>query len=204
MDSSGKSLKDIFGASSPVSETGAAVEFKEPSEMYGKHRWQIIRVISEGYGSPGGVKDGETKRDGLESRESAMSPEMMTEANSSDKEGNGLEENEGNQQENKKPSQQEKDALNSQERQEQAEMVYRRGIYLTPDATLKDLRNQFVDSKQMEQNAPYFQFLRSDVPGDRFDIETEDDILLSQIQDSLIQKRTLYIENIDSSKFTAC
>lgn len=172
------SLEDIFLSSSPVAETGAVVEFKEPQEMDGKFRWQIIRVLSE-VGSEG-RKSGLTDKDGcivLESRESSRpaSKAHNPDVDSSDRD-KGV------------PNQ-----------QDQTEIVYRRGIYLNNDATLKDLRNQFINSEQQEQeDGVHFQFLRSDVPGDRIEIDTEDEILLSQIEDNLLQRWTIYVESIDT------
>ena len=39
-----------------------------------------------------------------------------------------------------------------------------------------------------------FCFLNSDVPGDYIVIDTEDEVMLSQIEHNLVQPRTLYIE----------
>ena len=77
------------------------------------------------------------------------------------------------------------------------EILYKRGVYLTPDATLKDLRNGFIELEKLEGDDRYFQLLKSDVPGDLIEIDTEDETLLSQIEHSLVQPRTMYIENID-------
>lgn len=85
---------------------------------------------------------------------------------------------------------------------QQTELVYPNGVYLSAEASLKDLRNEFVDSDQLEDSdGLHFQFLRSDVPGDRIELDTEDEVLLCQIEDSLVQKRTLYIECIDPGKY---
>ena len=84
---------------------------------------------------------------------------------------------------------------------QQTELVYPNGVYLNEEACLKDLRNEFVDSDQLgDSDGLHFQFLRSDVPGDRIELDTEDEVLLCQIEDSLVQKRTLYIECIDPGK----
>ena len=81
----------------------------------------------------------------------------------------------------------------------QTELVYKRGIYLFSDATLRELRNGFVDTQQGEGAGNlHFQFLRSDVPGDRIEVEAEGNIMLSQIEHSLIQKRTIYVEMISA------
>ena len=80
------------------------------------------------------------------------------------------------------------------------EVVYKRGVYLPPDATLKDLRNGFIEMENLEYNDRYFHLLKSDVPGDRIDIDTEDEVLLNQIEHTLVQQRTVYIENVDPGK----
>ena len=178
---------DVFISSSPVAETGAAVEFMEPQEIDGKVRWQIIQVMSEERSSSEDANNNITDRDGgihLESRESDRS-DVVT------KDSQKLDSNR---------SDKEKDAPTAQQ-QELTEVVYKKGVYLNNDATLRDLRNQFVDSDQLDQNEIlHFQFLNSDVPGDNIDIEIEDEILLSQIERNLIQRRTLYIEKIDAGK----
>ena len=78
------------------------------------------------------------------------------------------------------------------------EIVYKRGVYLAPNATLKDLRNGFIEYENLESNDRHFQLLKSDVPGDFVDIDTEDEVLLSQIEHTMVQPRTVYIENIDA------
>lgn len=77
------------------------------------------------------------------------------------------------------------------------EILYKRGIYLAPDATLKDLRNSFIEQEKLERNDCCFQLLKSDVPGDFIEIDTEEEVLLSQIEHSMVQPRTMYIEDID-------
>ena len=77
------------------------------------------------------------------------------------------------------------------------EILYKRGVYLAPDATLKDLRNGFIELEKLDHNDRCFQLLKSDVPGDIIEIDTEDETLLSQIEHRLVQERTMYIENID-------
>ena len=165
-------------------------DFEEPLTLEGKFRWQIIRILSEA-GSEGRKSeliDGEG-RIFLESRDSSR-PESKTQT------GTGGEVEEGQE------TGREKGTPNNQ--QDQMEEEYTRGVYLSADATLRDLRNQFVDSGQleMEKEGRHFQFLRSDVPGDRIEVDTEDEVLLCQIEDSLLEKRTMYIETIDPCKYT--
>ena len=55
------------------------------------------------------------------------------------------------------------------------EYFYKRGVYLDMmNATLKDLRNGFIDTGQLDQQAnKYFQFLISDLPGDIVHIDND-------------------------------
>jgi len=165
-------LKDIFLTSSPVSETGAVAEFKEPEQMHGKLRWQIIRVMSD-VGSDGRKTAFSDQEESmvLDSRESSRPVSTQASRPASTAQNADVDVSDGD-----------------KSTQKQTEVIYRGGIYLGKDATLKDLRNQFVDSKQLqeERNGMHFQFLRSDVPGDRIEIDTEDETLLSQIEDSLL------------------
>ena len=171
----GMELKDVFLSSSGISETGTAMEFKEPSKMDGRLRWQIVRILSEG-GSEGRKSSSMADRMILESRDSSRPTSKPLPA-----EGAG------------RPEKDEDTPT-----QDQTEMVYKRGVYLVPDASLKDLRNKFVDSEQLEKESGlHFQFLNSDVPGDRIEVDTEDETLLCQIEDRLLQRRTMYIEHID-------
>lgn len=171
--------KDVFLSSSGISETGTVAELKEPSKMEGKLRWQIIRILSEG-GTEGRKSSSLADRMILESRDSSRPtsnpPPAQSEGASPDKD-------------------------TDTSSQDQTEMVYKRGVYLVPDASLKDLRNSFVETDQLDKETGlHFQFLNSDVPGDRIDVDTEDEILLCQIEDRLLQKRTMYIEHVDPGK----
>ena len=269
----GKSLMDVFDATSTVSETGAAVEFKEPQEMSGKFRWQIVRVLSDG-GSEGRktnsrLESGESNRPvsrrqqerkdvsrstSREQEENTVSSQMQEkeeqgskvqkEVTKVEKSGQGSENHEGREesresevqegsqrsegeenlgskmQEEKETKAESPENVTSQPQEadteksvdkdkdavsqhEQTELAYRRGMYLPLDATLKDLRNKFVESEQLDQkDGLHFQFLLSDVPGDRIELDTEDEVLLCQIESSLLQKRTLFIEAIDPGKCT--
>ena len=130
----------MFLSSSAISETGTVAELKEPAQlMDGKLRWQIIRILSDG-GSEGRKSSSLADRMILESRDSSRPTSKALRVDmgeSPDKD---------------------KDTLSH----DQTEMVYKRGVYLVSDATLKDLRNQFVDSDQLEQKSGvHFQFLNS-------------------------------------------
>ena len=82
-----------------------------------------------------------------------------------------------------------------------SEIVYKRGVYLTPDATLKDLRNGFIEVENLEANDRYFQLLWSEFPGDFIEIDTEEEVLLNQIEHTLVRQRTMYIENVDPGMY---
>ena len=90
---------------------------------------------------------------------------------------------------------------NESEDDHMSEILYKRGVYLAPDATLKDLRNGFIELENLETNDRYFQLLRSDVPGDFIEIDTEEEVLLNQIEHTLVQPRTMYIENVDPGMY---
>ena len=81
---------------------------------------------------------------------------------------------------------------------EVAEVVYKKGIYLPPNSLLKDLRNGFVDSRQLDSDNCLFCFLRSDAQGDYVAIDDEEELLLEELEAvSPNQRRTLYIEALD-------
>ena len=86
---------------------------------------------------------------------------------------------------------------NESEDDQMSEIVYKQGVYLSPDATLKDLRNGFIEQEKLEAHERFFQLLKSDVPGDIIEIDTEEEVLLSQIEHTLVQQRTVYIETVD-------
>lgn len=184
-------------------------EFKEPPKnLEGKFRWQVIKILSEG-GSEGGRRSELRDRDGrivLDSRDSSATPDSKgvarEVAGDSPSTAGGPEER-GNDTPTKGagPSSVSRQ-MKGRAQEDETLVEYERGVYLAPDASLKDLRNQFLESGQLEeQDGTHFQFLRSDVPGDRIEVDTEDETLLCQIEDSLVQKRTMYIESIDPCKY---
>lgn len=168
----------MFVPNSSVGGTGEMAELEEPPEMQGKFRWQVIGVVSED------VSTSEEKR------AMAISEE---ESGESSREKNRDDPTEG-------LSSKETKTLTEDLGEEDTETVYRRGVYLGSDATLKDLRNQFLDTAQLEPQKLHFHFLKSDVPGDKIEIDTEDEVYLSQLEGTLIQHRTLYIEHTEPSK----
>ena len=80
------------------------------------------------------------------------------------------------------------------------EVVYRRGVYLLPGTTLRDLRSGFVETRQTSSEHRMFLFLRSDVLGDQFDISSEVGTRLDHIRGSLIQPQTVYIQSLERSE----
>lgn len=82
------------------------------------------------------------------------------------------------------------------------EIVYRKGIYLNSDATLKDLRNGFIDSGQLDKDDVYFKFLNSDIPGDYILIDDEEETLLTKLEPNLLFPRSVFIELVDKSELS--
>lgn len=80
------------------------------------------------------------------------------------------------------------------------EIIYRKGIYLDSDATLKDLRNGFIDSSQLDPDDIYFKFLNSDIPGDYISVDDEEEMILAKLEPNLIFPRSLFIELVDKSE----
>ena len=74
-------------------------------------------------------------------------------------------------------------------------ITYKMGVYLEDSSTLKDLRNTFIDSGQLEAESQFFKFLYSDLPGDYVEIDSEEGKTLSSLA-----SRTVYIEAVDSGK----
>uniref|UniRef100_A0A1X7V0T6 MYND-type domain-containing protein n=1 Tax=Amphimedon queenslandica TaxID=400682 RepID=A0A1X7V0T6_AMPQE len=83
-----------------------------------------------------------------------------------------------------------------EESDEFEEEIYLKGVYLEPTSTLKDLRNNFIDSNQLETSDVYFQFLNSDTPGDLVQIDNEEEIKLERFEE---REKTLYIQAIDKN-----
>ena len=76
------------------------------------------------------------------------------------------------------------------------EVVFLKGVYLETTATLKDLRNSFIDSNQLDPNHLYFQFLRSDTLGDIVPIDNEEETKPLSFDS---KQRTIYVQAIDRS-----
>ena len=77
------------------------------------------------------------------------------------------------------------------------EEVYPKGVYLEPTSSLKDLRNNFINTNQLEMNEAHFQFLYSDTPGDTIPIDNEEEIQLERFSE---RERTIYIQAIDKGE----
>ena len=174
---SGSDLKDMFPKQKDSTE-----DFQEPPELNGKLRWQIVQVLA-------------TKEEEQEARKVSFSigdskPELRGSV------GSDME----HEASDKLPSHQ----MSHSDDEQMTEVVYKRGIYLSTNATLKDLRNAFIDSRQIEPEERMFQFLNSDVLGDSITIDTEDEVLLEQIEHRLVQHRTVYIETLAPGKIILC
>lgn len=134
----GKTLSDVF-----VSEIDTG-EFKEPEEMEGKLRWQIILVESTDI-------------------------EEQSSTSLSDEEGI-------------------------------TETVYGQGVYIRWEDTLKDLRNAFIETKQIEHDEASFCFLWTDIPGEQIDITSEGTQEMRRLSRSIIKSRIVHIERVDPGK----
>lgn len=78
-------------------------------------------------------------------------------------------------------------------------MRYEQGVYVDPDATLREVRDLFIETGQLELDEVLFQFLDPNSHNRLFSIEEEDVITLDSMELKL--PRTLFIKSIpDSSK----
>eukprot|EP00731_Ephydatia_muelleri_P025010 Em0017g93a len=143
-------------------------EFKEPPTMNGRLRWQIVQLTDS------------TKEDTpIKGKKKDPSPgQPQKPATEAGKEGEEHGTQEGSKEEGME------------------EVIYRRGVYLAPTATLRDLRNGFVETRQTSLEHRMFLFLRSDILGDHFDISSEEGTRLAHIQGSLVQPQTMYIQSL--------
>lgn len=180
----GRNLTDLFGKLSG--------EFVEPEEMNGKRRWQIIQLIPESTKANSRIRS--PSRPAMSKQESphqqqSIEMQLLADKTPGSNDDNG----------NTSPSQQRR----SESPQDGiVELVYRRGMYMSNEATLKDLRNKFIESCQAEEENRFFQFLCSDVPGDYIPIDAEEETKLTHLQssNSLVQPQTLYMEQLEDGK----
>ncbi len=181
-------LSDLFSSGSP------ADEFREPEQIGIKRRWQIIQLLSStGPSITHSPTTEELKakhlKEGLTEKTDRMKAESGIEVESMD----GYESDSSVIQRNETPQSIQSDRFQ--------EIVYRKGIYLDKNATLKELRNGFIDSCQLDEGNMFFQFLNSDLPGDSIPIDNEEEIFLSKLEPNLLIPKTMYIEPVSSSKF---
>lgn len=76
-------------------------------------------------------------------------------------------------------------------------MQYHQGVYVDPDATLREVRDLFIETGQLELDRLLFQFLDPDSHNRFFSIEEEDAITLDSMKLKL--PRTLFIKSIPQS-----
>jgi len=170
----GSKLKDIF-----PKQNDEQVNFKEPPQLNGKQRWQIIQLLPEKDEREAGSRppvELETPSPPKAEKKDPKTENTASEA--------GLDEGQAN-------------SVSDDNETITIEMIYKRGVYLDVDATMKDLRNGFIESNQLDAKDRIFQFLKSDVPGDYIEIDTEDEVMLAQIEHNLVQPKTFYIESLD-------
>ena len=173
------------------SEKEPGQEFKEPPVLNDKQRWQIIQLLKE---ENTNQSKADQPRD--DNSEKAASDVKLAAASSTDKllaeSTTGSSTDVAQREQSKEGRREDGGSVRI------VEIVYQKGVYLPEDGSLKDLRNAFIDSNQMDSSGSHaFQFLHADVPGDAFLIDVEEDTLLSQICNSLTDKRTVYIETIN-------
>ena len=177
----GVALKDLFSKDSNVDE------FKEPELIGTKQRWQIIQIIPSSTPtsttSPTLMMDSKDEEEMKEKEklnvESGIEIESITSADET-------------------PEIYPTPA--SMVTQVYQIIQYKKGVYMDRNASLKDLRNAFVDSKQLDDSNVYFQFLHSDTSGDYIAIDNEEETLLSSLEPNLQTPRTVYIESIKNSE----
>ena len=74
---------------------------------------------------------------------------------------------------------------------------YHQGVYVDPNATLREVRDLFIETGQLELDEQLFQFLDPDSHNRLFSIEEEDAITLDGMKLKL--HRTLFIKSIRQS-----
>ena len=155
-----------------TTHTGA---FKEPDKLGTKLRWQIIQLIpdcSKDTPSPPKSACDERSKTATSQLSSKMDDDSFPEKNKT---------------------------FLSSEKESFIKIEYWKGVYLEETATLKELRNEFIDSDQLEEENLFFQFLQSDTPGDFIPIDNEEDTKLTSV--NTVYKRTIYIERIDKGQY---
>ena len=181
----GKILSDLF--SSGNSSEG----FREPEQIGTKRRWQIIQLLA----STGPSITHSPITEQLKTKqfkEEIMEGDKLKVESGIEVESLDSYESDSNVQKNQTPGSIQSDRFQ--------EIIFRKGIYLDNNATLKDLRNGFIDSFQLDAGNRFFQFLNSDLPGDSIPIDNEEEILLLKLEPNLLTPKTIYIEPVCSSK----
>ena len=183
----GKDLTDLFSSGTSVED------FKEPEQIGIKRRWQIIQII------PTSTEPSSIPRSPLPTTERLMPKQSidLQEAGENLKVESGIEVESIDGDEFEQRAQTPETMQHSDGYQE---VLYRKGIYLDSNATLKDLRNGFINSDQIDHKNRFFQFLNSDMPGDSIPIDNEEDVLLSKLESNLLSPKTIYIEPVNSSE----
>lgn len=77
------------------------------------------------------------------------------------------------------------------------QILYSQGVYADSDATLREVRDLFLETGQLELDALIFRFLDPDSHNRLFSIEEEDVVTLDSMQLKLPQ--TLFIKSIPNS-----
>ena len=174
--STGKKLNEMFSRQSST--------FVEPDEVHGKKRWQIVQLIPEP-DKPSMETRPSTRPSGSK-QQSSLEMELLSEKDLNDSSDGQPLQSQPNQ-----PSPLQDQSM---------EIEYKKGMYMGDTATLKDLRNQFIDSGQVDKENLFFQFLRSDMLGDYIPIDEEEETKLTNLHPYLVQPQTLYVERLEGGK----
>ncbi len=186
---SGKTLNDLF------SKDSSFHDFKEPEQIGTKRRWQIVQILPS-------VEPSMNIETPLPTPAEPVKNQQIKKITEEDKlkveSGIEIESIEGDEELGQRDDNQ--SVISSAPSDGYQEIVYKKGIFLDTNGTLKDLRNGFIDSSQIDSDYRFFQFLNSDMPGDYIPIDNEEDTLLSRLEPNLISPKTMYIETVDNSK----
>ena len=134
--------KVSFGKSSMVGG------FKEPEQILGEMRWQIIQLVTEEEEETSSPHSGEDEKQTMKEKHV-----VEVHIDASARESPLAEGEELNEKETRETHSSETERLSNSARV--SEIVYKRGVYLAPSKSLKDLRNAFLDSGQADTLSLY-------------------------------------------------
>ena len=167
--------------------------FKEPEQnISGEMRWQIIQLVVEETSSSAQSTTKEEVKTRMVKEKHIV--DVHIEATSRESPSTPKVEEKETRETHSSDTERSRQSSNARV----SEIVYNCGVYLAPTKTLKDLRNAFLDSGQVDKKELFFQFLRGDTPGDLIPIDTEEEIELSSLEPTT--NRTMHIEAISKGE----